>query len=194
MRYKYLKIIIGFIIIALIGFFILTKINYFNYDSPKRYDKIDEITFSDFKGLEFFQKSLYGSEQFAYIKTTIDYGFENDSVRIESLFHPSSSYVYNNNVFSKELLAHELYHFKITELYVRMTKKNISELKKTNQTEIENLINEMKIKERQFQKKYDNDTFHSYVLSEQKKYENNVDSLLNLNDNFINPKVYINEK
>jgi hypothetical protein len=62
-------------------------------------------------------------------KTSINYEIENDSLKVESFFHPSSSYVYNQNAFSKELLSHELYHFKITELYVRMIKKRIFELK-----------------------------------------------------------------
>jgi hypothetical protein len=189
-----IKITIGVFIFFLIVFYSLTKINFLDYESPKTYDKIGQITFNNFRGLEFFQNSLYGNEHFAYIDTSIDYDFENDSIKIESFFHPSSSYVYNKNAFSSELLAHELYHFRITELYVRMMKKRISELKKTNKTEVENLINQLTVKEREFQFKYDDDTFHSYVLSEQKKYEKNIDSLLNLHSNFKNPKVYINEK
>jgi hypothetical protein len=189
-----IKIAISVIIFFLIVFYSLTEINFLDYESPKKYDEIEQITFNDFKGLEFFQNSLYGNKHFAYIKTSIDYEIENDSIKVESFFHPSSSYVYNKNTFSKELLKHELYHFKITELYVRMIKKRISELKKTNKTEIEKKINQLKINEYQFQMKYDDDTFHSYVLSEQKKYEKHIDSLLNLHSNFKNPKVYINEK
>jgi hypothetical protein len=188
------KIAISVVLFFLIVFYSLTQINFLDYESPKKYDEINQITFNDFKGLEFFQNSLYGNKHFAYIKTSIDYEIENDSVKVESFFHPSSSYVYNKNVFSKELLTHELYHFKITELYVRMIKKRISEFKKTDKTEIESLISQLEIKERRFQFKYDDDTFHSYVLSEQKKYEKNIDSLLNLHSNFKNPKVYINEK
>ena len=175
-------------------FYSLTQVNFMDYQSPKKYDEIDKITFTDFKGLEFFQNSLYRNEHFAYIKTSINYEIENDSLKVESFFHPASSYVYNQNAFSKELLSHELYHFKITELYVRMIKKRIFELKKTNKVEIENIVNQLKIKENEFQLKYDDDTFHSYVLGQQKKYEKNIDSLLNLHSNFKKPKVYIHEK
>lgn len=189
-----INIVISVLLLLLVAFYSLTQINFLDYKSPKKYDEIEEITFNDFKGLEFFQKSLYGNKHFAYIKTSINYEIEDDSIRVESFFHPSSSYIYNKNAFSKELLTHELYHFKITELYVRLIKKKISESKKIDKTEVENLINQLKIKERKFQFKYDEDTFHSYVLSEQKRYQRNIDSLLNLNSNFKNPKVYINEK
>lgn len=188
------KITISVLIFFLIVFYSLTKVNFLDYESPKKYEEIDSITFNDFRGLEFFQNSLYGNEHFAYIKTSIDYQIENDSLIVESFFHPSSSYVYNQNAFSKELLSHELYHFKITELYVRMIKKRISELKKTDKAEIENIINQLKINANEFQLEYDDDTFHSYVLGEQKKYEKNIDSLLNLHSNFKKSKVYINEK
>ncbi|MFQ6602525.1 hypothetical protein [Flavobacterium sp. C3NV] len=188
------KIAISVVVFFLIVFYSLMQINFLDYESPKKYDEIDEITFNDFKGLEFFQNSLYGNKHFAYIKTSINYQIEEDSVKVESFFHPSSSYVYKKDLFSKELLTHELYHFKITELFSRMIKKKIFESKNRDNIQIENLINELKIKERQFQFKYDDDTFHSYVFSEQKKYQNDIDSLLNLHSNFKNPKVYINEK
>ncbi|EJL61280.1 hypothetical protein [Flavobacterium sp. CF136] len=194
MNKNLIRLIGGLVVIFFSVFVILTQVNFLDYRSPKTYDKIDEITLNDFRGLEFFQNTLYGNEHFAYIKTSIDYDFEKDSIRVESFFHPSSSYVYNRKAFSNELLTHELYHFRIKEMYVRMIKSQISKFKKVNKTEIEDLIGKMKIKERQFQIKYDDDTFHSYVLSEQKKYEKSIDSLLTLYSNFKNPKVYIYEK
>lgn len=194
MKKKYLGIVVSFFLFLLIAFIVLTKVNFLNYRKPKAYGEIDRITLNDFRGLEFFQNSLYGNEHFAYIKTTIDYGFEKDSIKVESFFHPSSSYVYNRKAFSNELLNHELYHFKITELYVRMIKMQISNGKKRSKNEIEYLIDELKNEERQFQLKYDDDTFHSYVLKEQKKYEKNIDSLLTFYNNFKNPKVRIYEK
>lgn len=194
MKKKYLGIVVSFFLFLLIAFIVLTKVNFLNYRKPKAYGEIDRITLNDFRGLEFFQNSLYGNEHFAYIKTTIDYGFEKDSIKVESFFHPSSSYVYNRKAFSNELLNHELYHFKITELYVRMIKMQISNGKKRSKNEIEYLIDELKNEERQFQLKYDDDTFHSYVLKEQKKYEKNIDSLLTFYNNFKNPKVRVYEK
>lgn len=194
MKRKSLKISILLISIVIIGFITLTKVIFLDYESPIGYDRINHISFKNFRGLEFFQKSLYGNKSFAYIKTSIEYEFEKDSIQVQSFFHPSSSYVYNKNTFSNPLLKHEMYHFKITELYTRIAKKRISELKKTNKNQIEEIISVIKSEERRYQIEYDDDTFHSYVLSEQKKYEKNIDSLLSLHNTFKNPKVFINEK
>ena len=193
MKNKVLRNMIIVITILFIGFVTLTKINFLDYESPKKFNEIDKITFANFRGLEFFQNTLYGNEHFAYVKTTMDYEFENDSIRIESFFHPSSSYVYNQNAFSKDLLTHEMYHFKITELYTRKAKKEIKELQKTSKNKIKEIIGKIEIEEREYQYKYDDETFHSYVLGKQKKYEKTIDSLLNLYNNYKNSKVKINE-
>ena len=177
MKRKSIKISLLFAFLLIIGFSTLTKVNFLDYDAPISYDRINDIGFENFKGLEFFQKSLYGNKSFAYIKTSIEVEFEDDSIRIESFFHPSSSYVYNKKAYSEDLLTHEMYHFKITELYARIAKKRISELKKKNKNDIEDLISQVKSEERRYQIEYDDDTFHSYVLSEQKKYEKTIDSL-----------------
>ena len=87
-----------------------------------------------------------------------------------------------------------MYHFKIAELFVRIAKKRISEYNKISQKEITGIISEIKMEEKFYQIQYDDDTYHSYVLSEQKKYENEIDSLLNLHENFKNHKLHINEK
>lgn len=193
MKKKILKKVFLTLFIIAVFFFTLTRVNFLDYQKPISFDKINQITFADFRGLEFFQKSLYGNEHFAYIKTTIEYEFEKDSIKIESFFHPSSSYVYNKKTFSKDLLRHELYHFRITELYVRIAKNKISKLRKLSKEKIKDLIREIENEENNYQIKYDDDTFHSYVESEQKKYEKEIDSLLYLHSEFKNPKLYINE-
>lgn len=177
----------------LIGFAILTHTNFLNYQKPQTYDKIDNLTFKNFRGLEFFKKSLYGSKKFAYVVVTIESEVNDSSVTVKSLFHPSRSFVYNSQSNNKDLLSHELYHFKITELYVRKIKQTISELNNPQKKKIEEIIRIKIIEEREFQHKYDYETFHSYVFSEQKKYERNVDSLLNLLSEFKNPTIKLND-
>ncbi len=58
MNKKVVKRIIVLIVVLISGFITLTKVNFLDYEKPIAYDKIDKITFEDFKGLEFFQKSL----------------------------------------------------------------------------------------------------------------------------------------
>jgi len=186
----------SFLVLSLlvVGFGIISHTNYFNYEKPLTYDKFDQITFENFRGLEFFKKSLYGNEHFAYVVTTIDSEIDKNKVTVNSLFHPSRSYVYNTYTNSKELLTHEKYHIKITELYTRKAKKKLSELNSFSINKIEGILKQTKQEERAFQKSYDYDTFHSYVLSEQKKYEKDIDSLLNLLNEFENPTITIYDK
>jgi len=158
------------------------------------YDKYDEITFENFRGLEFFKKSLYGSERFAYVVLSIDSEIDGNSVIVNALFHPSRSYVYNSHSNSVELLTHEKYHFKITELFARRARQKLSELNSFSTAKIESIVDEARQNERKFQKKYDYDTFHSYVYSEQKKYQKELDSLLSLLSDFENPKITIDGK
>lgn len=183
--------------VLLISFFIvltLSHTNYLNYESPIPYKKINSITFKNFRGLELFKKELYGSKYFAYVVTNIDYHINKDSLKVESFFYPSRSFVYNKNSNSEDLLRHELYHFKITELYARKAKKEISETKNITDSYIDSIIKSAKLKEQKYQAKYDYDTYHSYVFKEQKKYERNIDSLLYLLKMYKNPTIKINEK
>ena len=186
----------SFLILIFTGivFGILSHTNYLNYQKPMTFDQYDQITFQNFRGLEFFKKSLYGNERFAYVVTSIDSEIDDNSVTVQSLFYPSRSFVYKKNTNSTELLTHEKYHIKITELFARKAKQEISDLKILDEDKIEGIIKDVKIKERAFQKEYDYNTFHSYVLSEQKRYEKEVDSLLTSLNQYKNPKIIIDDK
>lgn len=177
--------------IVLVLFFTLIKINFLDYQAPVPYERINEVTFENFRGLEFFQKSLYGNKAFAYIFTSIDYEYNNDSLKIEAFFHPSRSYVYNKKTYSNDLLKHEMYHFKITELHARMAKMAILKIQQPTKEDIETIIDKIKEKEDVFQREYDDETFHSYVLGKQKKYEILIDSLLLLHKAYTKPNIYI---
>jgi len=168
---------------------LLNRVNFLNYKKPMTYDTIGQISLNDFRGLEFFKKSLYGNERFAYVVTTTEVDIDEKSVSVYTLFHPSRSFVYNRKSKSEELLTHEMYHFKITELFSRKIKQEIALLKNTSKNNIDEIVNSNYQKERQYQISYDKDTFHSYVLKEQKKYEKEVDSLLYLLREFKHSKI-----
>ena len=172
---------------------ILSDTNYLDYEAPLKYDKVNQISFENFRGIELFKKSLYGNKRFAYVKTSIEADLQPDSLKVQALFYPSSSFVYKKNTNSVELLKHEIYHFKITELFVRKIKKKISNLKNPTKKKIFSIIKEYKVNEKKFQKRYDYETFHSYVYSQQKKYEKIIDSCLNSLATYKNPKIYIDE-
>ena len=188
-KYSFLILIFTSVI-----FGVLSHTNYLNYEKPMTFDKYDQITFQNFRGLEFFKKSLYGNERFAYVVTSIDSEIDDNSVTVQSLFYPSRSFVYKKNTNSTELLTHEKYHIKITELFARKAKQEISNLKTFDENKIKGIIRDAESKERAYQKEYDYNTFHSYVLSEQKRYEKEVDSLLTSLNQYKNPKIIIDDK
>jgi len=183
---KYVLYSILILIPFLILFLTLNRINFLNYKKPMPFSEIKNVSFEDFRGFEFFKKTLYGSKRFAYIVTSIEVQIEKEEAIIESYFHPSRSYVYNTHSNSKELFKHEIYHFKITEIFARKIKKYIT---KEN---LEDIIQQQKKAEREYQRKYDYDTFHSYVYQEQKKYEREIDSILLSLEEFKNPKITLN--
>ena len=90
-------------------------------------------------------------------------------------------------------MNHEKYHIKITELFSRRAKEKISNLNRFEKVKIEGIVKEAKRIEREYQTEYDYNTFHSYVLSEQKRYEKEIDSLLNLLNQYKNPKIEFND-
>lgn len=188
-----LKYSLVFLALTLLGLAILNHTNFLNYERPLTFDKYDQITFENFRGLEFFKKSLYGNKRFAYVVTSIESEIDDNSVTVWSLFHPSRSFVYKTNTNSKELLTHEKYHIKITELFARKAKESISQLSSFEREEAEKIIKNAKQEERAFQKEYDYNTFHSYILSEQKRYEKEIDSLLNLLADFKKAKITLND-
>lgn len=191
---KFTKYSFLVLIPILILFAVLNHTNYLNYEKPLTFDKYEQITFENFRGLELLKKSLYGNEKFAYVVTTIESKIHENSVEVKSLFHPSRSFVYNKHTNSKELLSHEKYHIKISELFVRKAKQKIANLKTFKENKIEEIIQNTRKEERKYQKEYDYNTFHSYVLSEQKRYEKQVDSLLTLLSEFKKPKIIIHDK
>ena len=165
---SFLKYSLSFAFFALILCGVLNHTNFLDYEKPMTFDQYDSITFENFRGFEFFKKKLYGNERFAYVVTTIESDILDNSVRLESYFHPSRSFVYKNNIDSEHLLTHEKYHIKITELFVRKAKQKISRLDKFDKFTIEKIIRSSKMKEKKYQRDYDYHTFHSYVFKEQK--------------------------
>ncbi|TDP57565.1 hypothetical protein [Flavobacterium dankookense] len=184
---KILIINLVLILIGLLGLLTLTHTNYLDYEKPIPYSEYNRIGFKNFRGIELFKKKFNGSKYFAYVVTTIELDKENNS--IVAYFHPSKSFVYNKKSSSSDLLTHELYHFKITEIFARKTRKEIIEKNIINFDEKERVLIKNLIDEDIFQKKYDFETFHSYVYSKQKEFERTIDSLLITLNKYKNPEL-----
>lgn len=148
---------------------IVFDINYLNYRNPIPYSQLQKINFYDFRALKRPGLTLNGVEEFAYIKTNrkIHY-LNNGDFEITTYFHPARSYVFAHNIRDHDLLIHELYHFHISEYYSRLLRKEISETQNNIPDDLIFQLNEKYYRlENEMQVKYDEDTYHSYVLQEQ---------------------------
>ena len=189
--------IIVFISLIITAYAALYDVNYLEYESPIPYSNWKSITWNDFKGLKHSKQSLFGNEKFAYIDSKIIIKYTSDStLEVSTWFYPCRSYVFNKKIADQNLLNHELVHFHLTEYCARLLRKAISELPKNidNKTTIEELENKYNQEEQASQIKYDDETFHSYVLSKQKEWKKNVSKWLDSLKKFENPNLIIGKK
>jgi hypothetical protein len=167
--------------ILMLGAAALFDVNYIFYESPIPFSRINEITFRDFRGLKRPQQTLDGNSDFAFIVTETRLSREGNRVNVSTLFHPARSYVFNSDLEDERLLKHELCHFRITEYFARMLRKEISGKPVSTATaELEALKNQYQRNEDEMQFRYDDETYHSYVLGKQLEWEKRMDSCLDL--------------
>lgn len=169
---------------------ILFHINILRYSSPIPFNEIDRITLRDFKGYRKPYQTLDGKREFAFITTTLDWEKHGASVEVQALFHPARSYVFNENIADRFLLKHELYHFRITEVFARKCRQELSKMNKLPEGDvIGNIVASEELAKDQMQYRYDEESYHGYIMKEQKKWEKEIDSLLNLLDEYKNPAI-----
>jgi len=182
--------------IILLSVAIAFDINYLNYSRPIPYSQLQKIRFSDFRALRKPGMTLNGVNEFAYIKTNrIIRNLNNGDVEITTYFHPSRSYVFENNIRDRDLLTHELYHFHISEYFTRLLRKEILESPDNISNKMIARLNKKYYElENEMQLKYDEDTYHSYVMHEQKNWEIRTDSLLRSLADFSSPLIGVRSK
>ena len=193
MRVALTLIILSLLLLAVAA---LYDVNYINYESKRPYAKWAKINFYDFKGFKKPGMKLHGLAEFAYIKTDrrIRY-LRNGNVEVTTYFYPSRSYVFAQDIRNPDLLRHELYHFHIAEYFSRLLRRTILQQKNDiTRSTIQRVNREYYILEEQMQQQYDEDSYHSYVLHEQRKWETKVDSLLYSLRNFSDPIVLLANK
>jgi len=194
MRIKRLQETLNFSFIAIGTISLLASIafhiNIFNYARPIEYSNHGVISLKDFKGFKRPNQTLDGGKEFAFTTTSIEWEKKRDEIKIMALFHPSRSYVYNENIVDRLLLQHELYHFHITEYFARQTRKSIEELPiAPSEAMIKTTLKTYSLLEETMQLEYDEQTYHGYILKEQKRWQQKVDSLLISHQNYSNTTI-----
>ncbi|MEO8403586.1 MAG: hypothetical protein ABI480_03290 [Chitinophagaceae bacterium] len=180
MRFKLIFLSLGLVLLFIASIF---DVNYLNYESPIAYTGVGEISFYDFKGLKKPFTTLDGMSEFAFIETSREIDFHGPGeVAITTYFHPSRSYVFAKDIRNPDLLRHELYHFHIAEYCSRLFRQEISLVNAIGHEMITKLSDKYELVEDELQKQYDEDSYHGYVLQQQKKWEKDIDqNLLSLN-------------
>jgi len=169
---------------------LLFHINILRYSSPIPFTEIDTITLKDFKGYRKPYQTLDGQKKFAFITTSITWEKTDDGVEVQAAFHPARSYVYNDKIVDRFLLKHELYHFRITEIFARKCRQELSQIRVVPSDDaISEVIAFNEESEIEMQLRYDEESYHGYLMKEQKRWEKNVDSLLNLLVEYKSPTV-----
>lgn len=160
---------------------VLFHINILRYSSPIPFTEIDRISLKDFKGYRKPNQTLDGQREFAFITTTINWEKTDKGVEVQAVFHPARSYVYNDKIVDRFLLKHELYHFRITEIFARKCRQELSQIDVVPSDDaLSELIAFNEESKTEMQLRYDEESYHGYLMKEQKRWEKNVDSLLNL--------------
>jgi len=172
---KMLNKILIILAIAFLAVSVAFDVNYIDYQPPVEHKESATITLKDFKGLKRLGQSLDGANEFAFIETGI-VSTGKTYPYVKAVFYPLRSYVYNSNTIGdKNLLAHELYHFHITEYIARKIRKEISGNKNAD---ADALLHDYRAEENNLQQQYDTETYHSYYMGKQLAWQHTIDSLL----------------
>jgi len=187
--------VIFLIACVLLATSIIYDVNFLRYKVPIKYGEWETIDWSDFRAIKRPKQTLDGSQNFAFICSEIVSEVTDEKAEVTTLFHPARSYTFNEEMAGKGLLQHELYHLHITEFWSRKIRKQISTLEgKAGKKEIIRLIEKNRRFERAMQYQYDDETYHGYVLGEQRSWQGEIDSCLKKLEGFSNPIVTFGKK
>jgi hypothetical protein len=173
--------------IVLTGVAVVYDVNFVNYKAPVEYKDWKQIQWSDFRAINRPHHTLYGSQTFAFITSSIDISQSEDEAVVTTLFHPSRSYTFSAQSAGQDLLQHELYHLHITEYVAREIRKEFSELK--SEAANTEFINAYLQRESSLQAAYDEETSHGYLLGKQRSWQKKIDSCLLSLENYAEPLI-----
>jgi hypothetical protein len=174
--------------------FSLILISGFSYSQKKNKGKIlwtkdYQLQWKDFTG------STHPGEGIqAWTSSTIASEFEKDgNFHIYCFFDKKKSWRIKKEE-SDALLRHEQYHFNLTELYTRKIRKALKEKNiKAGSREFQKIFKEYFREGDKAQIKYDKDTKHSKTISEQSRWETEIDNELLELDEFGDTDVDITD-
>ncbi|MGJ3233897.1 hypothetical protein [Marivirga sp.] len=161
------------ILILSILILLFTNIVRTNFFSEPEYIRWRQLTWDDFQGMK-IPFSSFSAGILSVIRLEYDsllnknYAFAYSNI--------NSSYKSSDSNGVNDLLRHEQYHFNITEAHARMLNDYID--RGHTESEVRNVLYEIRSMKNAMQDKYDRETDHSLLKSMQKRWEYKIDSML----------------
>lgn len=131
----------------------------------------------------------------ATVSFSVEYQDQMVTINIQSFFNPKASWSKDKN--NPELLAHELLHFSITELFARQLRRQLTESRFTSREkklmkELSKLYSEKMKALNKYQKLYDKESNHSLDKKAQAKWIVDVEKQLNELQAYSNSQIILN--
>ena len=172
---------------------ILTFLSFVNIQQEKsetiEWSASRKLTWKDFKGQpdcgSFAVASTSSGISFGYSVYTNGQTVESFNTEITCYFHTRTSW-HKREKSNDYILKHEQLHFDITELYTRILKEKIKQLK-PNQSirkQLDRLYKEVTVSLNKTQNLYDRETNHSINKEVQKKWDLKIEKALKNLRNF----------
>jgi len=148
-----------------------------------------KLVWSDFHG-----SPIHDSDAVATTASgiTFSYSIKKTSKRVVSFqtqifahFYPEKSW-FKPSLADKYILAHEQYHFNITEVFARKFRQRVAQVEVTQSlgTDLDQIHEEINKELSDFQELYDKETNYSRNFEEQVIWQNRIDDALENNSKF----------
>lgn len=161
----------------------------------KKRDKVcwnadNKLEWKDFKGKVPMQKTA----QVAYTTVNIKYSIlTKKSIKVKNCFLKSESWV-RENCKRPNILLHEQYHFNIAEIYSRQMRREMQQIGYPSTENVQAIFDKWIIEYHKEQTLYDFETNHSKITIEQQRWQNKIDSTLEVLSIYSNEIVFLNEE
>ncbi|AZQ64073.1 hypothetical protein EI427_18110 [Flammeovirga pectinis] len=150
-----------------------------NFYKKEKFNEWQSLKWNHFKGVS-RPFSKYSAGILCEIKLEFDSSkkpnYSAKAIQNQTLSWVNWSDITSTN--SSYILEHEQYHFNITEIFARKLNEQLSQQKTISRKDVLQLLMNYNIEHNKEQQKYDNETKHSLLRSQQMYWQYKIDSIL----------------
>ena len=149
------------------------------------WNKDRKLKYSDFEGILHDSTSIYLAATSCDIRK--EYFLDSNVIKynVFSFFKKNTSFMIE---LDSNLLMHEQFHFNISELHARFIRRYLNEVKTYDVDTIKLQINNIIKHKRTFDSLYDKETLHGAYYTMQKKWNVNIEKMLDSLKEYENPE------